>query len=224
MTDVYVSHRSGASGFAGPVIDAIGVRLGAEHVADSGGSGRVRPADSDVLIALIDRAWATTRSGAGENKVHDELRTAKRHGVRVIPVMLQGAAMPPSSRLPADLQWLPTIHHEVIRDEAWERDLTHIVEVVITSPVTRAQIQASNAGAVRLARRIRVDVPAVNGVAFTADSREVLAGCSDGVLRVFRLGDGQPSRSVRAHPDRVSALAVSGDGRIVATGSTTPVV
>jgi hypothetical protein len=159
MTDVYVAHRDGAAGFAGPVMDALSARLGPEHVGGTGLRGRTRPADCDVVVALIDTGWAT-RGGSGRDPMQNDLLTAHRQGVHVIPVLVQGAAMPSTARLPSDLRWLTTLNQEILRDEAWDRDVAHLTDVVIASPVTRPPVQASNARAVRLARRIESDVSA----------------------------------------------------------------
>jgi formylglycine-generating enzyme required for sulfatase activity len=64
-----------------------------------------------VLIALIGPQWLATPDGHGGRRLDDEndfvrieLRTALQRGIRVVPVLLNGAVMPRTSDLPADLQ------------------------------------------------------------------------------------------------------------------------
>jgi hypothetical protein len=102
---------------------------------------------------------ATTRAGFA-GPMQNDLLTAHRQGVHLIPVLVQGGAMPSTARLPGDLRWLTALNQEILRDEAWDRDVAHLADVVIASPVTRPLVQASNARAVRLARRIESDVSA----------------------------------------------------------------
>jgi WD40 repeat protein len=223
VTDVYVSHWDGAGGFAGPVLDALGARLGPGHVAGSGGNGRVRAGSCDVLVALIHTGWAA-RAGARSDRVHDELTAARAGGALVIPVLLQGVAQPTAADLPAGLRWLAARQHEVIRDEAWQRDLDHLLERAVTASSTRAPIGAANATAVGLARRISAGGTALTGAAFVEGGRVLVVGSLDGTLSLVRAADGQLLRTVRAHPDRLTCLAASPDGTMIATGSTASTV
>lgn len=64
-----------------------------------------------VLLALIGPQWLATPDGHGGRRLDDEndfvrieLRTALQRGIRVVPVLLDGALMPRTADLPADLQ------------------------------------------------------------------------------------------------------------------------
>jgi WD40 repeat protein len=222
VTAVFISHRAGAAGYAYPLRDALRQRLGEQHVrmhdADIGGD----LPRCDAMVVLIDPGW-TGRSDPGSDAVHEQIVTALRRQVRVIPVLVQGAARPREDQLPEDLRPLLARQSEVLREEAWQRDVDHLGELLGSLPGTSEPISAANAHRVGLARRISADVQAVTCLAF-ADDREVVAGGSDGTLRFIRAGDGQLSRSFAAHRDRVTCLALTRDGRIAATGSTDPVV
>lgn len=64
-----------------------------------------------VLLALIGPQWLASPDGHGGRRLDDEndfvrieLRTALQRSIRVVPVLLDGAVMPRTSDLPADLQ------------------------------------------------------------------------------------------------------------------------
>ncbi len=58
----------------------------------------------------------------------------------------------------------------------------------------------------------------VLAVAFTPDDAIVVAGTQNGKLRVIRTADKTEFASVRAHPGGVTAISVSRDGNLLATG------
>jgi hypothetical protein len=67
----------------------------------------------DVLIAVIGKGWLTSRDQEGERRIDNtedfvriEIATALKRNIRVIPVFVDGASMPPSGDLPDDLQAL----------------------------------------------------------------------------------------------------------------------
>jgi hypothetical protein len=66
-----------------------------------------------VLIAVIGKGWLTSRDQEGERRLDNtedfvriEIATALKRDIRVIPVLVDGASMPPSGDLPDDLQAL----------------------------------------------------------------------------------------------------------------------
>ncbi|GIF25826.1 WD40 repeat protein [Actinoplanes tereljensis] len=219
MTDVYISHWSGASGYAYPLLDAFRERLGDSHVQLRDDDGPADLPHCDAMIVLVDRGWT-----AWADPVRTEVATALRRGVRVIPVLVQGATMPSAGDLPDELAPLAGRNHEILREEAWTRDLDHLAEILAGLTADRPAIAAANGGRVRLARRIPTGGPAVTSLAFGPDGQTVLAGGFDGTVRVMRINDGTVSRSIHAHSDRISALAIARDGLTVATASTDPMV
>ena len=69
----------------------------------------------------------------------------------------------------------------------------------------------------RLDRSIGTYGSAVFCLAFSADGAQLLAGSEDGKLRVHDVASGLPVCDVLAHPGGLRALAVSSDGKTVAT-------
>lgn len=70
----------------------------------------------DVFIVLIDPHWVATLDRLKEpsdwvrREIEPTLRRAAHDGVRVIPVLLHGADMPPQDKLPTSLQALTDLH------------------------------------------------------------------------------------------------------------------
>ena len=71
----------------------------------------------EVLVVLIGKDWANAKNEYGERRLDDEndfvrieLRTALSRGIKVFPVLLDGAPPPRASELPTDLQPLVRRH------------------------------------------------------------------------------------------------------------------
>ena len=65
-------------------------------------------------------------------------------------------------------------------------------------------------------RRIRTTPTRVHSVAYSPDSRRIIAGCQDGTVRVYDAADGSIQATTAAHGGPVVSVAVSDDGRWVA--------
>jgi hypothetical protein len=84
----------------------------------------------DVLIAVIGKRWLSASDEEGKRRldhpgdfVRIEIGTALKRGIRVIPVLLEGALMPQAGELPEDLKALVrrqalTISHDRFRDDS----------------------------------------------------------------------------------------------------------
>jgi uncharacterized membrane protein YhaH (DUF805 family) len=64
-----------------------------------------------AFIAVIGQGWLAARNAAGRRRLDDpsdhvriEIESALRRDIRVIPVLVDGASMPPPSELPASLE------------------------------------------------------------------------------------------------------------------------
>ncbi|MEZ4265137.1 MAG: toll/interleukin-1 receptor domain-containing protein [Myxococcota bacterium] len=110
---------------------------------------------ASVVVALIGSGWLDCVSAAGTRRldapddwVREELATALAGGVTVIPVLLEGAVPPESSKLPEDLRGLAL--HQALRipndylDEGLARLATLIADLLRdeTGPGPSAQIEA----------------------------------------------------------------------------------
>lgn len=94
-------------------------------------------ASCDVLIVVIGRAWLTVADEKGKLRlddpndfVHMEIAAALSRDIRVIPVLVQGAAMPDEDKLPEDLKRLCKRQASEISDNRWEFDTEQLVKVL----------------------------------------------------------------------------------------------
>lgn len=93
---------------------------------------------TDVMLCVIGPSWATlTRPGSAEPRlaspedfVRLEIEEAFKHRIRIVPVLLDGAAMPSADQLPPSLAALAAINAHRMRDASWRTDLEALVAVV----------------------------------------------------------------------------------------------
>src|ERR687897_2239906 len=118
---VFISYRRDESaGYAGWIADSFEEYFGEDKVfrdIDSLEPGldfseAIERAleSSEVLVAVIGRNWSTATDTAGHKRLENpddyvrvEIATALQRNIRVIPLLVQGAAMPSASELPDDL-------------------------------------------------------------------------------------------------------------------------
>lgn len=97
-----------------------------------------------VMIAVIGRRWMG--ESADQNRLHLpndwirlEIAAALKRGIRVIPVLVEGAAPPADTDLPEDLKALARRQAHTLSDERWEYDVQQLaaaLETVGVSPIT----------------------------------------------------------------------------------------
>ena len=87
----------------------------------------------DVLLALIGRNWlhaldkdGRRRLDTSEDFVRLAIAAALRRNIAVIPVLVQGAAMPGREELPPDLQDLAWRHAAELRHTRWDADFQEL--------------------------------------------------------------------------------------------------
>ena len=89
-----------------------------------------------VLLAVIGPRWIDAQDSNGNRRLDDagdftrlEIATAlKRGDVRVIPVLVEGAEMPSTDRLPDDLDALARRNAIELTDKRWDFDVSQLVE------------------------------------------------------------------------------------------------
>ena len=77
-------------------------------------------------------------------------------------------------------------------------------------------------GGLFLGRIPRIGTLPMRGIwssAFLKHGTEIVFGCDDGTLRVFRVNDGAPIRTIAAHSAYIYCVAVSPDENVIATAS-----
>jgi hypothetical protein len=68
-----------------------------------------------VLLALVGSRWDTTRLHDSADWVRREILLARANGARIVPVLVDGATLPPDPTLPKELRFLAALQHAELR-------------------------------------------------------------------------------------------------------------
>jgi WD40 repeat protein len=198
-----------------------------------------------VLLAVIGPHWLTATGEDGGRRLDDpddivrlEVGAALERGVRVIPILVEGAAMPPRHQLPDSLAPLARRNALAVRHDSFRYDVDRLVtaieRVVDAGPPSTAGGQLTSAvpppaaPAVDLGQAAEADFRApesvrvlahpraVNMVAFSPDGRLLATACDDNSARVWEVASGRERRRL-PHDNKVYGVAFSPDGRLLAT-------
>jgi hypothetical protein len=171
MARIFISYRrEGAAGFSGRLGEDLERRFGADEVfrdVEDITSGddfveRLTYAlrDCRVLLAVIDKTWLSASVG-GRRRLDDpkdfvrtEIASALARGVRVIPVLVDGATMPAEAELPDDLKPFARRQAHEVSDSRWDYDIERLAGVV--QATLGGDMQPSGSGTTRPRRRWRV--------------------------------------------------------------------
>lgn len=127
---IFLSYRRddlAARNMVGRIYDRLVKRFGAtkifvdEHAVPPGVDFRevleARLKECDVVFALIGPQWLdilTARGGDQEDHLLFELRTALERNMRVVPILLSDAKIPPASSLPQSISRLAFLNGQEI--------------------------------------------------------------------------------------------------------------
>ena len=88
----------------------------------------------DLMLTLIGPGWLDAKDAAGNRRlesatdfVRQEIAAALKRNIPVIPVLLQGAQMPPAERLPEDVKELAYRNGFELSHSTWESDVNEMV-------------------------------------------------------------------------------------------------
>jgi class 3 adenylate cyclase/tetratricopeptide (TPR) repeat protein len=90
----------------------------------------------DLLIALIGQRWTAPHAstdGSPTDFVHTEIDLAFAQGVPVIPVLVDGAQMPPSDEVPPRIARLARLNALEISDMRFDADMARLLDAVTDS-------------------------------------------------------------------------------------------
>jgi hypothetical protein len=90
-----------------------------------------------VLLVVIGKDWLSATDASGHRRLDDpedfvalEVAAALERNIRVIPVLVQGAAMPRSQDLPAKLAKLARRNAIELSDARWSYDVQRLIETI----------------------------------------------------------------------------------------------
>lgn len=173
MSEIFISYRrDDSAGFAGRLEDDLSECFGEQPVFRD----REIPAGTDfaqhlettlgaaaVVLAVIGPKWLEVRGADGGRRLDDpddwvrrEIETGLARGVAMMPVLVGGAGMPPTSLLPPGLASLAGRQAFVLADRRWREELTELAgDLARISPVLCERRKAE------AAEPDRIDAPEV---------------------------------------------------------------
>jgi len=191
---VFINYRGADSGSYGALLylelsrhfgdglvflDSESIPAGSDFVAHL--TGRVR--HSRVLLAVIGPRWLTASDAEGRRRIEDpqdwirrELAEAFAAGVRVIPVLTDGAEPPVERELPADIAALGRCQYRRLRHRDASADLARIrTDLAAADPVLAAAARHRS----RVPRQLPADVSTFTGRAVELAALDRLRATSD---------------------------------------------
>ena len=141
---IFISYRRDDSrGYAGRLQGDLSRRYSEEHVfrdieippgADFGEYITSLVDKCNVVLAIIGPGWLDARNREGERRLDDPQdwvrleieRALARDGVEVIPVLVDGARLPPREELPATMLALRRRNAFELSDRRWDYDLEEL--------------------------------------------------------------------------------------------------
>jgi hypothetical protein len=144
---IFISYRrDDSSASAGRLYDRLLARLPNNHIfidvdldpgIDFVEAIETSVGSCDVLIAVIGKRWLLSSDEAGKRRLDSpddfvrlEIATALKRNIRVIPVLVDGALMPPSSDLPDDLKLLARRNAVEISHNRFNADFGRLVTAI----------------------------------------------------------------------------------------------
>ena len=148
MAAIFISYRrADAAGHAGRLADRLRACFGHDAVfrdyeAIACGDDFQQAIDDAlrscaVLIPVIGPNWTTLTDNSGQRRLDDEgdyvrreIAYALAQGVPLLPVLVDGAAIPQTTQLPDQLAELPTRQMHELREARWDDDVTALMRRV----------------------------------------------------------------------------------------------
>jgi hypothetical protein len=148
MAGIFINYRrDDAPGVAGRLFDHLAAKFSRRNIfmdVDAMKPGRdfVEQLDAQVsqchvLLAVIGPHWLDAKDSAGRRRldsdddyVRIELASALKRDIAVIPVLVDGAAMPPEGSLPDDLKRLVRRHALELRHTRFDADARAVIQAL----------------------------------------------------------------------------------------------
>lgn len=152
MPRVFISYRRDDSlPYAGRLYDGLTARFGEDQIfmdidTIEPGADFVEVIEStiarcDAMVAVIGKRWISVTDANGRRRLDNpndyvrlEVAAGLRRGVRLIPVLVEGATMPNPDELPRALQRLARRNALELNDRRWRNDLARL-SLALEKPV-----------------------------------------------------------------------------------------
>jgi TIR domain len=148
MPDIFISYRrDDSAGSAGRLADSLESFFGSDNIFRD--IEAVRPGEdfvkaiehnlhsTDAVLVVIGKEWISAKHESGELRLKDpkdfvrlEIEAAFRYKRKVIPVLVENAAMPKPEDLPGSITPLAYLQAIEISDSRWDEDINRLVKVL----------------------------------------------------------------------------------------------
>jgi hypothetical protein len=141
MPGIFISYRrSDSAGHAGRLCDALVNHFGADRVFMD--VDDIRPGENfiqkldqsehscSVLLAVIGKSWLSPRLEDPQDFVRREIASGLQSKLRVFPILVQGASMPPAEQLPAEIAGLSHLQAYELQDARFQRDAADLIALL----------------------------------------------------------------------------------------------
>ena len=164
---IFISYRRGDTALlAGWLFDRLTGHFGRQQVIKDVDSTQLGPnlaqmiaaavASCDVLLVLIGHQWLTATGQDGVRRLYHpddfvrlEIESALTRGVQIIPVLIDGARMPPAGELPPSLASLVRQRALELSPNRLDPDTARLLQVLDQSMAERQATQATPIGGQR---------------------------------------------------------------------------
>ncbi len=148
MDGIFISYRrDDSAGYAGRLYDRLAGHYGAERVfmdvegiepgADFVEAIEAAVSSCRVLIVIIGNEWTNASDAAGRRRLNDpndfirlETGAALQRGIRVVPVLVEGAVMPHVDELPEEIKSLARRQAIEISHKQWEASTGELIRTL----------------------------------------------------------------------------------------------
>jgi hypothetical protein len=149
MSKIFISYRrDDSTGYAGRLADHLAQVFGVSQIFRdyddiAPGQNFVETIQhnleaADVLLVLMGPNWLNFKNAANQQRlfaaddfVRMEIETALRRGIKIIPILLNDAAMPSVPQLPESINGLAFQQAIELTDSRWEHDIEVLVQCLI---------------------------------------------------------------------------------------------
>ena len=226
MSSIFISYRRiDSAGSAGRLFDRLSRHLGREHVFMDTEGGIERGADfpeviekavavANAMVVVIGRQWLTCTDDAGHPRLHNsddwvrnEVASALRRNILVLPVFIDGAVMPATEALPDDLARLTRRQGAEISSTRWDYDVAQIIRILEKTTPVGGSVLARHKKSLGVALALAATMAAI---AIGLRDRNAAPGTEPAAAPVAATQPAAPAESASATP---AATKVANDLR-----------